>query len=155
MPSDYFVGSVLDGFYFQRKYEKLAFDVAGKNYNAPAEDLGSFLYGRASKNINKCSYKPNVTMCKISNCLPDFVCTSLREGILLFDKKIKGFAGEKNLVIAPETRSSCPVQFDRNDDYTCTFGGLYACGEGAGFAGGIISSAVDGVKCAEKIINKC
>jgi len=153
LPSDYYAGNVLDGFYFQRKYERLAFDIAGKNYNAPCESLGSFLYEKNVEQLHKCSYKPNVTMCKIAKCLPAFVCESLKQGILLFDKKIKGFAGEKNLIIAPETRSSCPIQFERTADYACTFDGLYACGEGAGYAGGIISSAVDGVKCAEKIIN--
>ena len=77
---------------------------------------------------------------------------SLKQALPIFDKKINGFANTNNLLIAPETRSSCPIQFNRDENYVCTYKGLYACGEGAGFAGGIVSSAVDGIKCAENII---
>lgn len=142
---------VLEGFYLQRKCENLAFVLAGKNYNAPAITVGEFLTGEKYEAINS-SYKPNITICDITKCLPDFVVDSLKQALPLFDKKIKGFANPNNLLIAPETRSSCPVQFNRNENYVCTFSGLFACGEGAGFAGGIVSSAVDGIKCAEKIM---
>ena len=97
---------------------------------------------------------PNVTICDISKCLPDFVTDSLKQALPLFDKKINGFASSENMLIAIESRSSCPVQFDRSENYECSIKGLYACGEGSGFAGGIISSAVDGIKCAERIIFK-
>lgn len=153
-PCDYNKGDVLDGIYFQRQFEKLAFELGGKNYNAPCETVGSFLRDLKNLSANACSYRPNVKMCKIENCLPKFVVDSLREALPLFDKKIKGFAGDENLLIAPETRSSCPVQFVRGGNYVCTISGLYACGEGAGYAGGIVSSAVDGIKCAEAIIFK-
>mgnify|MGYP002520869103 FL=1 len=150
---DDFKGDVLSGFELQRKYERLAFEIAGGNYNAPCQTVGEFLGKNVSLPI-ECSYKPNITMCDISKCLPDFVTESLKEALVIFDKKLKGFANDNNLLIAPETRSSCPVQFDRNENYTCTINGLFAIGEGAGYAGGIVSSAVDGIKCAEKIIFK-
>ena len=151
-PEDYQSNNPLAGLYFQRKYEKLAFEIAGKNYNAPAQSLGKFLHGTKCENINKCSYKPNITLCDISKSLPNFVSESLKQAIPLMDKKIKGFAGDENLLVAVESRSSCPVQFIRDENYVCTINGLYACGEGAGYAGGIISSAVDGLKCAESVV---
>ncbi len=151
-PQD-FEGDILSGFELQHKIEKMAFDIAGKNYNAPAQSVGEFLNAKACEHI-KSSYKPNITICDISKCLPSFVVESLKLALPLFDKKIKGFANPENLLIAPETRSSCPVQFVRDQNFVCTLQGLYACGEGAGFAGGIVSSAVDGIKCAEKIMEK-
>lgn len=150
-PNDFLGEDVLEGFYFQRKYENLAFSLAGKDYSAPAMTVGEFLSKDKCKPIVS-SYKPKITLCDISKCLPEFVVESLRQALPLFDKKIKGFANPNNLLIAPETRSSCPVQFDRNEYFVCTYSGLFACGEGAGFAGGIVSSAVDGLKCAEKIM---
>ncbi|MBO7526801.1 MAG: hypothetical protein J6T74_02770 [Clostridia bacterium] len=170
-PDDFGGEDILSGFYFQRELEKNAFDIAGKNYNAPAELVGDFidcdnknakkLHKNEQKNNflyndvgNFSTYRPSITFCDLSNCLPNFVSSSLCEGIVKFDNKIKGFANPNALLIGVETRSSCPVQAVREKDYVCTYEGLYMCGEGAGFAGGIISSAVDGVKCAENIINK-
>lgn len=141
---------VLAGFELQHKCEKMAYVIAGKNYNAPATTVGNFL-GKNQKEHIISSYKPGITMCNIQECLPKFVVDSLKQALVLFDKKIAGFANCNNLLIAPETRSSCPVQFERDENYICTTTGLFACGEGAGYAGGIVSSAVDGVKCAEKI----
>ena len=153
LPSDFGGDDVLQGLYFQRKYEKLAYELAGKNYFAPAQMVGSFLNG-GNKKVEISTYLPGVKWCDIGKCLPEFVTSSIREALPLFNKKIKGFTANNAVLIAPETRSSCPVQFNRTEDYICTIGGLYACGEGAGYSGGIISSAVDGIKCAEKIIKK-
>ena len=150
-PEDFKGDNVLEGFNLQKKYEKLAYIIAGKNYNAPAMTVGEFLTGEKCEPI-KSSYKPNITICDIAECLPDFVVESLKQALPIFDKRINGFANANNLLIAPETRSSCPIQFNRDENYVCTYKGLYACGEGAGFAGGIVSSAVDGIKCAENII---
>ncbi len=155
LPSDFDGSDFLSGLEFQRKYEKLAYDIAGGNYLAPCETVGSFLGKTKNESMNKCSYMPGVKMCKIEDCLPKFVSDCLREALPLFDKKIKGFASCENLLIAPETRSSCPIQFNRDENYICTYDGLYVIGEGAGYAGGIISSAVDGLKCAEQIIYAC
>lgn len=151
-PEDYMSGSVLSGLYYQRKYEKMAFELAGGSYKAPAQTIGEFLSGDLPKKVNNCTYRPGIKPCEIKKCLPEYIVESLKIALPLFDKKITGFAGENNLLIAIESRSSCPVQFDRDDSYKCTICGLYACGEGAGYAGGIISSAVDGVKCAERIM---
>ncbi|MBE7082314.1 MAG: hypothetical protein E7378_01355 [Clostridiales bacterium] len=164
-PSDFDGEDVLAGLYYQRKFEKLAYEIAGKNYNAPATTVGDFLNKENSQTANdfehknafvnkQSTYKPAVTFCDISKCLPNFATDSLKQALPLFDKKIKGFANANNILIAPETRSSCPIQFIRSENYECTYNGLFACGEGAGYAGGIISSAVDGVKCAEKIIKR-
>lgn len=153
-PQD-FEGDVLAGFELQRKIEQTAFKIAGNNYCAPAMSVGEFLGENAPKTTIKSTYLPHISMCNIKECLPNFVVESLQQALVVFDQKIHGFADAQNLLIAPETRSSCPVQFNRNADYTCTFCGLYACGEGAGYAGGIVSSAVDGIKCAENIIKKC
>ena len=125
-PQDFAGEEVLEGVYFLRKYEKMAYLLAGANYNAPAETVGSFLYDDKNFTNNKPSYYPNVTFCKIKNCLPDFVNESLKLAILNFGKKIKGFDGKENILIAPETRSSSPVQFIREHNYICTFNGLYA-----------------------------
>lgn len=153
-PDDFFGESVLAGFELQRQIEKTAYLLAGANYNAPAMSVGEFLNGVKPCKTIEPTYRPNVTMCNINECLPEFVVSSLKEALIVFDKKIHGFANKNNILIAPETRSSCPVQLKRDADYTCSLSGLYACGEGAGYAGGIVSSAVDGIKCAEKIINK-
>jgi uncharacterized FAD-dependent dehydrogenase len=94
-----------------------------------------------------------VTFGKIEDVLPRFVTDSLKEGILLFDRKLKGFADPSAVLTAPETRSSSPVKIIRDDRGVGTFEGLFPCGEGAGYAGGITSAAVDGLKTAEKLIS--
>lgn len=152
-PEDFEGEDVLSGLYFQRKYEKLAYNMT-KGYSAPAMTVGDFL--NQKNNFDKelfCTYKPKITFCDINQCLPDFVAESIKQALPLLNNKLKGITNPTNILIAPETRSSCPVQFERDQDYSCTFKGLRAIGEGAGFAGGIISSAVDGLKCAENIIN--
>ena len=156
-PEDYDNGDVLDGVAFQQKYEKLAFIVGGKNYNAPAEKVKDFLAGKEvgfDELMNKVqsTYKPNITFADLSKCLPDFAVSSLKEALPLLNKKVKGFADDDNLLIGVETRSSAPVQIIRDENYTNGNVGLYSAGEGAGFAGGITSSGADGVKIAEKVV---
>jgi len=151
-PNDFEGEDILEGFKFQHKIEQEAFKIAGSNYFAPAQNVGSFLSGNIlSNNINS-SYKPGITMCDLTQLFPEFISTSLKQALPLFGKKIKGFDDESALLIAPETRSSCPVQVIRDEHFICTIKGLFACGEGAGYAGGIVSSAVDGIKCAENIL---
>ena len=150
-PEDFPNENALSGFMLQKECERKAYVIAGKNYNAPAMSVGEFLHNEKCKTIES-SYLPNITMCNLQDCLPNFVIESLKQALVLFDKKINGFGASSNLLIAPETRSSCPVQFERDENYICTINGLFACGEGSGFAGGIVSSAVDGIKCAEKIM---
>jgi len=150
MPSDFAGDDVLSGVEMQRKYERLAFELGGRNYNAPAETVGEFL-GKEKVPAIKTSYRPNVTLCDISKCLPDFVSDAIRQALPKFNNRLKGFADDKNLLIAIESRSSSPVTIVRGEDFQSSLKGLYPIGEGAGYAGGIMTSAIDGIKCAEKI----
>lgn len=153
-PLDFGSNHPLAGVYFQAKYEQKAYELGGSNYNAPAETVGSFLNNTQVKtNINH-TYRPNIKMTKIEKCLPNFVVTSLREGLPLLNKNLEGFAKDENLLIAIESRTSSPITIVRNENYESNIKGLYPVGEGAGYAGGIISSAQDGIKVAESIYDK-
>lgn len=149
----------LAGVEFQRKWERKAFLAGGSNYNAPAQYLKDFLNGVDSikgnnKNI-EASIRPDITLTNLDKCLPKYVISTMREAIIDFDKKLKGFNNEDAILIGVETRSSSPIRIERDDDYISTsINGLYPAGEGAGYAGGIMSAAIDGIKIAEKIISK-
>lgn len=151
-PQDYKSDDVLAGIYFQEKYEKLAYDLGGGNFSAPVESVGSFLYNK--QNSGECSYSPKYKFSKLKNCLPDFVYESLKLGIKEFNKKYKYFAQDDDILVGVETRSSSPITILRDENYESNISGIYPCGEGAGYAGGIISSAQDGIKVAEAIYNK-
>jgi len=151
-PDDYNSSHPLAGIYFQAKYEKLAFELGGKNYNAPAQSVGEFLGVKTNNSINS-TYKPGITYTKIEKCLPEFVSQSLKEGIVELNKKLHGFSDNDNLLIAIESRSSCPLTILRDENLESNIKGVYPVGEGAGYAGGIISSAQDGIKTAEMIYN--
>ncbi len=148
--SDYFKNDVLDGMHFQREIEEKAY-LVGKGLPV-SENLGSFLGQGVSNGSVTPTVKTGVTFGKIEDVLPRFVTDSLKEGILLFDRKLKGFADPSAVLTAPETRSSSPVKIIRDDCGVASLKGLYPCGEGAGYAGGITSAAVDGLKTAEKVI---
>lgn len=156
--SDYGSDHPLAGIDFQEKYEKLAFELGGSNYNAPCQLVGDFLNGVPSTEIGsvKPSYKPGVTMTDLSLCLPDYVVEAMRDGIAKLDRKLKGFAMHDAVLTGVETRSSAPVRInrDRRSLESVTVKGLLPCGEGAGYAGGIVTAAVDGIKCAEKIMEE-
>lgn len=149
---DFFRGDVLDGIYFQRSIERRAFAVGG---GLPVcQTFGDFSKGVSSlscKSIRPTAL-PGVKYGDIHDVLPEFVTAALKDGILLLDKKLRGFASPDALLTAPETRSSSPVRILRNTDGESTLTGLFPCGEGAGYAGGITSAAVDGMKTAEKVI---
>ncbi len=154
-PSDFKTNHPLAGIEFQRDLEKKAFLLGGSNYNAPVQLVGDFLRGNPSKSVGTVepSYKPGYNLCDISYCFPEFVLESLKQGITEIDKKLYGFASYDAVLTAVETRSSSPVRIIR--DKKCesiNLKGLYPCGEGAGYAGGIISAAVDGIKTAENIV---
>lgn len=154
LPSDYDKGDVLDGIDFQHKYERLAFELGGANYDAPAEKVKDFVQGKENgfdDNMQKvkASYKPNIKFADLSKCLPEFAVSSLKEALPLLNKKVNGFADEDNLLIGVETRSSAPVQIVRDENFSNGIVGLYSAGEGAGYAGGITSSGADGIKIAE------
>lgn len=178
-PEDFVKDSALDGLYYQRKYEKIAFELGGNNYNAPCQKVMDFVGVKAKINknnniiIKKCkivddkiivknfkvnndnkikpTYKPDVTYCDISKCLPSFVTESLRQALPILNKKIHHFADYNCLLTAIETRTSCPIQIVRDDNWESSIQGLYPIGEGAGYAGGIMTSSLDGIYCAEKI----
>ena len=132
-------------------------DYGGGGYSAPAATVGSFLYGSLNERFGriKPSYSPSVKFASPEEYLPDFVCESLRLGIRKMGCKIKGFDDPDAVLTGIESRSSSPVRINRGEDLqSVSLDGLYPCGEGAGYAGGIVSAAVDGMKCAEAVIGK-
>lgn len=155
-PKDFDSNHPLAGVEFQKKWEKKAFKAGGKNYYAPAQLVGDFLKQISSKNIGNIlpTYKPGVLMTSLDNCLPTYVIESIREALPIFNKKIKGFANPDAVLTGIETRSSAPVRFERDESFQSSIAGIYPTGEGAGYAGGIVSSAVDGMKVAESIIGR-
>lgn len=151
--SDY----VLAGVDMQRKLEKKAYIAGGSNYNAPVQKVGDFLNKKASVGAGNVvpSYKPGVTYTDIRNVFPEFMNESFELALMEMDKKIKGFACDDAIMTAVESRSSSPVRITRGESFMSTnVEGLYPCGEGCGYAGGIMSAAVDGVKCAEAVLGK-
>lgn len=147
----------LKGMEFQRHYEKLAYTVAGGGYKAPIQLVGDFLEDRISTKLGtvKPTYNPGYEFRSLRECLPAYVIRSLEEGLVNFDGKIKGFADNNAILTGIETRTSAPVKITRNENLeSINVKGLYPSGEGAGFAGGIISAAVDGLKSAESIMKE-
>jgi uncharacterized FAD-dependent dehydrogenase len=152
-PEDFPGDDALSGFEFQRRIEQAAFTLAGGDYKAPAQTVGDFLAQKTGSPAAtvKPSLRPGVSFCDIRKCLPDFITDSLAEAIVLFGQKLKGFDDPDALLIAPETRSSSPVRLFRDENYQ-TVKGLFPCGEGPGYAGGIMSAACDGIRAAEALI---
>lgn len=148
-PEDFYQESPLDGLDYQEKYEKMAFEVAG-DYRAPGNLVGEFLQGKIAKMYRsvKPSYPHGLVYCDFERCLPKYVVDSLREALPLFGKKMRGFDDPDAVMTGIETRSSSPVRIVRNDDRQCDIPGIYPMGEGAGYAGGIMSAAIDGLKTA-------
>ena len=153
-PEADYPGDALAGIDFQRHWEVMAFEAGGSNYNAPAQRVGDFLADRPSTALGKVvpSYKPGVTMTDLSKCAPDYAIEAIREAIPAFDRKINGFAMDDALLTGVETRTSSPIRIKRNTAYeSINTKGLYPAGEGAGYAGGILSAAVDGIEVAEAV----
>lgn len=146
----------LAGVEFQRKWERAAFELGGANYSAPVQLVEDFLLDRPSVQLGKVqpSYLPAVKCTELKNCLPEYVLEAMREAIVALDKKLQGFALPDAVMTGVETRSSAPLRIERNSATMESINtrGLYPIGEGAGYAGGIISASVDGIKAAEKII---
>ena len=153
-PDDYFSGNVLDGVSFQQKYEQLCFVAAGSNYNAPSQNVVDFAKDRLTTKFDLApSYLPSVKSVRLSTVLPPFVTSSLKGALPIFDNKIHGFASS-GVMTAIESRSSSPVRILRNEQGQTNFQNLYPVGEGAGYAGGIVSAAADGIKIAMQIIKE-
>lgn len=155
-PNDFKGESPLEGIYFQKDLEEKAFRLGGSNYFAPIQRFEDFEKNKKSEKIGSVNptYKPGVTLANLNEILPEFVSKTLIEGIKYFDKSIKGFANPDAILTGVETRSSSPVQITRNDKKESNIQGVYPCGEGAGYAGGIMSAAVDGIKCAIALLEK-
>ncbi len=155
-PEDFESNSPLAGIEFQRKYERLAFEIGGSTYNAPAQLFGDFEKNIVSKNFGEIypTYRPGVIFANLRDCLPDYVCDSLVEGINAFGNLVEGFNRSDAVLTGVETRTSSPIRIVRDDNFESSVKGIYPCGEGAGYAGGIMSAAIDGLKVAEAIIKK-
>jgi len=153
-PSDY-PGHPLAGIEFQRQLEARAFELGGGTYDAPGQLVGDFLAGRPSTEFGAVtpSYKPAVHLTDLATALPDYAIEAIREAIPAFDQQIKGFAREDAVLTGVETRTSSPIRLKRDDKtlQSINVNGLYPAGEGAGYAGGILSAAVDGIKVAEAV----
>lgn len=155
-PNDFESDHPLAGMEFQRKWEKKAYIAGGSNYFAPVQLVGDFLKKQTSTEIKsvKPSYKPGIKMTSLDSCLPKYVIDSLREAIPLLARKVSGFDNPDAILTGVETRSSSTVRLERNETHESNISGIYPAGEGAGYAGGIVSSALDGLKVAETIIEK-
>jgi len=143
----------LAGLAFLRKWEEAAFRAGGENYSAPAQRVTDFLRRTVSSSLPETTYRPGVYSCDLHAVLPDFVTTGLKGALRVWGKKIPGFISEDGILIGVETRTSSPVRLVRGKDYaSVTVRGLYPLGEGAGYAGGIVSSALDGVYCVLSLL---
>jgi hypothetical protein len=144
----------LAGMDFQRRWEEAAFVAGGGDYRAPAQKVGDFLAGSPSTGPGAVtpSYTPGVNWTDLASCLPDYIIATIREALPAFDRQIHGFAMDDAVLTGVETRTSSPIRLTRGQDYqSINTRGLYPAGEGAGYAGGILSAAVDGIKCAEAL----
>lgn len=154
-PEDFGSSHPLSGVEFQRTWEGKAYELGGRSFHAPVQLAGDFLQGKASRAIGgvRPSYAPGVKLCDLHMCLPDYVTLTMKEALGDFDRKIKGFACRDAVLTGVETRTSAPIRIVRKENMESeTVRNLYPIGEGAGYAGGIMSAAVDGIKAAEKII---
>ncbi len=153
-PERDYPGHPLAGIELQRHWESRAYVAGGSNYKAPAQRIGDLLAGRASTALGSVipSYKPGVHMTDLSECLPEFAITALREALPAFGREIPGYDHPDAVLTGVETRTSSPVRITRGDDFvSLNTAGLFPAGEGAGYAGGILSAAVDGIKVAEAV----
>lgn len=153
-PKDFPSDHPLAGIYYQREIEHKAYELAGSSYKAPAQLVGDFLKGIESKSLGNVNptCPTGVSLTNLDHCLPQKVSATMKSAIIEMDKKLKGFNLYDAVLTAPETRSSSSVRILRDDLLQCSIRGVYPCGEGAGYAGGIISAAVDGVKCAHAVL---
>ena len=152
-PEDFPYEGTLGGMLWQEEIERRAYHISG-SYRAPAQTVGDFLAGKATEQLSRVepTYRPGVVLCDLHDVLPEKLTKTLEQAIPALDGMLKGFADPGALLTAPETRSSSPVRILRGEDLQSAVRGLYPCGEGAGYAGGILSAAVDGMLCAEAVL---
>ena len=154
-PEDFPEQGVFGGMHWQEEIEKKAFLLAGSTYAAPAQTVGDFLANRPSAALGTVmpTYRPGVTPCDLHTLFPEIITKTLEQAIPELDGALHGFASPDAVMTAPETRSSSPIRILRGENRQSSIAGLYPCGEGAGYAGGILSAAVDGMLCAEAIVD--
>lgn len=150
-PSDFPSSNVLAGIDFQKDLEEKAFSLGGYNYFAPVQRFEDFLHNVPSDHFGvvKPTYLPGVTFADLNTILPSFVSDTLKQGISFFGSKLAGFDNPDSILTGVETRSSSPVRIVRDSSFSSNVYGLFPCGEGAGYAGGIMTAAIDGIKCAQ------
>jgi hypothetical protein len=155
-PTDFGSDHPLAGVEFQRTWERKAFTLGGSDYFAPVQTVGDFLADRSSTVLGKIepTYRPGWRLADLSACLPDYVVETLRQALPFFARRLPGFDRPDAVLTGIESRSSSPLRIVRNAAFESNINGLYPAGEGAGYAGGIMSSAVDGMRAAEAIIKK-
>ena len=153
-PAEFPYEGVLGGMKWQREIEQVAYQAGGGNYLAPAQRVGDFLEGKASEGPGKVmpTYRPGVFWCDLHDVLPEKLTRSIAKALPELDRNLAGFADTDAVLTGPETRSSSPVRILRDEFKQSALRGLYPCGEGAGYAGGIMSAAIDGIRCAEAIV---
>lgn len=157
-PKDFGSGDVLAGVYYQQRLERAAFLLGGEDYSAPVQRAEDFINNRKSRAFGEVlpSYLPGTSFANLHEGLPDYISSSLVNGLAVLNGRLSGFSHPDALLTGFETRSSSPVRIMRDDTMQSpALYGLYPCGEGAGYAGGIMSAAVDGVKCAEAVMKNC
>ena len=153
-PETDYPGHPLAGIDLQRELEQIAYQLGGGEYKAPAQLVGDFLKNKPSTDLGSVipSYQPGIALGDLSQALPAYAIAAIREAIPMFDNKIKGFAMADAILTGVETRSSSPISIRRSKDFqSINTQGLYPAGEGAGYAGGILSAAIDGIKVAEAV----
>jgi uncharacterized FAD-dependent dehydrogenase len=153
-PERDYPGDPLAGIAFQRKWESLAFEAGGGDYSAPGQRIGDFLAGRASQELGEVqpSYKPGVKLTDLARCLPPFAVDAIREALPVFGRQIAGYDHPDAMLTGVETRTSSPIRITRGADFqSLNTRALFPAGEGAGYAGGILSAAIDGIKVAEAV----
>jgi uncharacterized FAD-dependent dehydrogenase len=146
----------LAGLEFQKSVEQKCWEAGGKSQTAPAQRISDFIIKKKSTSLPTCSYHPGIVSVNMHEVLPPFISKTLQEGFVAFGKKMKGYLHPDAIIVGPESRTSSPVRIPRNQDTMMhpEIEGLYPCGEGAGFAGGIVSAAIDGEKIAKMIAEK-
>jgi uncharacterized FAD-dependent dehydrogenase len=150
---DFYRGHPLDGMRFQAELEKIAFKAGGGNYHSPAQKLKDFIGGRESKGELQSTYKPGVNAARLDKILPSFIVDALKAGVQDYDKKMRGFICNESIVVGIESKTSSPISMMRGKDLqSVSHPGIFPSGEGAGFAGGIVSAALDGVKTGRALV---
>jgi uncharacterized FAD-dependent dehydrogenase len=152
---DFYRGHVLDGMRWQAAIEQAAFAAGGSNYQSPAQRIVDFLAGRESRGDMKSTYKPGISSARLDKVLPEFVVNALKAAVGEYNKKMHGFLGQEGLVVGVETKTSSPIVMTRDKSLqSVSHHGLFPCGEGAGFAGGIVSASLDGVRIGRAVLEE-